>query len=112
MAEAMDGVGPTGLPAGDRRETRKDEILEWWSAYRGIKSGGARGLEVRDKSDGSNRYGVIPWDVPLRDQGSPSVGQLEEPEAVHNGYTYQQFPSRRQRNRRRRGNRQGQGPVV
>ena len=112
MAEAMDGVGPAGLPAGDRRTERESEILEWWRAYRGIKSGGARGLEVRDKGDGSNRYGVIPWDVPLRDQGSPSVGQLEEPEAVHNGYTYRQFPTRRSRQLERQRNRKGQGPVV
>ena len=112
MAEAMDGVGPTGLPAGDRRETRKNEILEWWSAYRGIKSGGARGLEVRDKSDGSNRYGVIPWDVPLRDQGPQAECEQQEPEAVHNGYTYRQFGSRRERDGRRRAERQRKGPVV
>ena len=107
MAEAMDGVGPTGLPAGDRRTQREIETDEWWRAYRGKPASGSRGLEVRDKSDGSNRYGVIPWEVPLRDQGSPVVGQLEEPEAVHHGYTYRRFPTRRQRDGRRRGNRQG-----
>lgn len=112
MAEAMDGVGPAGLPAGDRREARKDEILEWWRDYRGIKSGGARGLEVRDKGDGSNRYGVIPWEVPLRDQGSPVVGQLEEPEAVHHGYTYRQFGSRRDRDGRRRAERERKSSLV
>ena len=106
MAEAMDGRDATGLRSGRRREARKDEILQWWRDYRAKPCSGSRSLEVRDKSDGSNRYGVIPWDVPLRDQGSPPVGQLEEPEAVHSGYTFITLPTRRQRDGRRRGNRQ------
>ena len=112
MAEAMDGVGPTGLPAGHRRTKREVEIDEWWSAYRRISTGGARGLQVRDKVDGSNRYGVIPWEVPLRDQGPPVVGQLEEPEAVSDGYTYQRVGTRRQRDGRTRANRARKGSVV
>ena len=112
MAEAMDGRDAAGLRASRRRQAREDEILEWWARFRAKPQRSTRGLQVRDKSDGSNRYGVIPWDVPLRDQGAPSVGQLEEPEAVHNGRSFGQFPSRRRRDPRRRGNRQGQGPVV
>ena len=112
MEVAMDEFDASGLRTGRRRQAREDEILQWWRDYRAKPCSGSRGLEVRDKSDGSNRYGVIPWDVPLRDQGAPPVGQLEEPEAVHSGYTFISLPSRRQRDGRRRGNRKGQGPVV
>ena len=102
----MDGRDAPGLRPGDRRTKREVEIDEWWSAYCRISTGGTRGLQVRDKVDGSNRYGVIPWEVPLRDEGSPSVGQLDEPEAVHNGYTYQRRPitGRPTRGRRRLSN--------
>ena len=112
MAEAMDGRDATGLRPGRRRQAREDEILQWWRDYRAKPCSGSRGLEVRDKSDGSNRYGVIPWEVPLRDQGVTPVGELEEPKAVHSGYTFGQFPSRRSRELWERRNRKGQGPVV
>ena len=107
MAEAMDGRDATRLRTRNRRQARAEQDLQWWRNYRAIKSSGSRGLEVRDKGDGSNRYGVIPWDVPLRDQRPTPVVKLEEPEAVHNGYTYRQFPSRRSRELERRRNRQG-----
>ena len=112
MEVGMDELDASGLRTGRRHQAREDEILQWWRDYRAIEGGGARSLQVRDKSDGSNRYGVIPWEVPLRDQGAPPVGQLEEPEAVHSGYTFGRFPTRRQRDGRRRGNRQRKGPVV
>ena len=102
----MDGRNEAGLRSSSGRKTREDALLEWWRNYRAIEGGGSRSLQVRDKVDGSNRYGVIPWEVPLRDQGVTPVGELEEPEAVHSGYTYVQFGSRRQRDGRRRGNRQ------
>ena len=107
MAEAMDGRDASGLRAGRRREERKDEILQWWRDYRAKPCSGSRSLEVRDKVDGSNRYGVIPWEVPLRDQGVTPVGELEEPEAVHSGYAFISRPTRRSRRRRSGRNRQG-----
>ena len=106
MEISMDGRNEAGLRSSSGRKTREDALLEWWRNYRAIEGGGSRSLQVRDKVDGSNRYGVIPWEVPLRDQGVTPVGELEEPEAVHSGYTYVQFGSRRQRDGRRRGNRQ------
>ena len=106
MAEAMDGRDASGLRPGGRREKREDEILQWWRDYRAIASSGSRGLEVRDQSDGSNRYGVIPWEVPLRDEGSPVVGEQQQSEAVHNGYTFVRIGSRRQRDMRLRANRE------
>ena len=112
MAEAVDGCDAPGLRPGDRRTKREIEIDEWWSAYRAISTGGTRGLEVRDKVDGSNRYGVIPWEVPLRDQGPSPVSELVIPEAVSDGYTYQRVGTRRQRDGRTRANRARKGPVV
>ena len=108
----MDGRNEAGLRSSSGRKTREDALLEWWRNYRAIEGGGSRSLQVRDKVDGSNRYGVIPWEVPLRDQGVTPVGELEEPKAVHSGYTFGQFPSRRSRELWERRNRKGQGPVV
>ena len=112
MEVGMDELDASGLRASRRRQAREDALLDWWRDYRAKPCSGSRSLEVRHKSDGSNRYGVIPWEVPLRDQESPPVRQLEEPEAVHSGYTFGQFPSRRSRELRRARNRKGQGPVV
>ena len=108
----MDELDASGLRTGRRRQAREDEILQWWRDYRAKPCSGSRSLEVRHKGDGSNRYGVIPWEVPLRDQGSPSVGQLEEPEAVHSGYTLIPRPTRRRTNRSARRIRQGKSPLV
>ena len=108
----MDGRNEARLRSSSGRKKSEDALLEWWRDYRAKPCSGSRGLEVRDKVDGSNRYGVIPWEVPLRDQGVTPVGELEEPQAVHRGYTYQQFPSRRSRELWELRNRKGQGPVV
>ena len=112
MEVAMDELDASGLPTGSRRQAREDEILDWWRDYRTKPRRSLGGVQVRDKSDGSNRYGVIPWEVPLRDQGAPPVGQLEEPEAVHSGYTFVTRPTTRRQQRRAVRNRQRQGPVV
>ena len=108
----MDGRNEARLRSSSGREESEDEILEWWRDYRAKPDRSTRGRQVLDKGDGLNRYGVIPWEVPLRDQGVTPVGELEEPEAVHRGYTFGQFPTRRSRELRERRNRQGQGPVV
>ena len=108
----MDELDASGLRTGRRRQAREDEILQWWRDYRAKPDRSTRGRQVLDKGDGLNRYGVIPWEVPLRDQGVTPVGELEEPEAVHSGYTFGQFPSRRSRELWERRNRKGQGPVV
>ena len=112
MAEAMDGCSPSRLFAGDRRQESESELLEWWSNYRSKPERGVGSLEVRDKSDGSNRYGIVPWDVSLRGERAPVDVSVNEPEAVSVGYTYQRIGTRRQRDGRRRGNRKGQSPVV
>ena len=107
MAEAMDGRSEARLRASNRRQTREDEILDWWRDYRAKPCSGSRGLEVRDKSDGSNSYGVIPWDVPLRSERVEAECEQPKPEAVHQRYEYRQFPSRRSRELYRRRNRKG-----
>ena len=112
MAEAMDDRDATRLPTGRRREARKIETLEWWRDYRSKPTSFDRSHQVCDKGNGSNRYGVVPWDVSLCDQGSPVVGQQSEPEAVHLGYGYQQHRARRQRPAVRRRDLSGESSVV
>ncbi len=108
----MDGCSPSGLPAGNRRQESESELLEWWSNYRSKPQRGVGSIEVRDKSDGSNRYGIVPWDVSLCGERVEADSSINKPEAVSQRYAYRQFGTRRQRDGRRRGNRKGQSPVV
>lgn len=112
MDKAVDGFDEVGLPTSSRHQTRKDSLDEWWRQYRRKPSSGYRSHQVRDKSDGLNRYGVRPWGVPLRDQGPEAEQQLQVPEAVHHEFSYQRAGTRRQTDGRRRANRARQGPVV
>ena len=108
----MDGQRTPGLPSGRRRTESEIELLTWWEHYRSKPQRGVGSIEVRDKSNGSNRYGVVPWDVPLRSERAPVDVSVNEPEAVSERYTYQYVGTRRQRDGRRRGHRKGQSPLV
>ena len=112
MAKAMDGQRTPGLPSGRRRTESEIELLTWWEHYRSKPQRGVGSIEVRDKSDGSNRYGIVPWDVSLRGERASVDVSVNEPEAVSQRYTYTRIGTRRQRDGRRCGNRKGQGPVV
>ena len=103
----MDGRSEAGLPTGSRRPKGVVEILEWWRAYCRIEGGGARGLEVRDKVAGSNRYGVVPWDVPLAGEGTEAERQQQLTEAVSDGYTYQRRGTTRRKRARYVGDSEG-----
>ena len=112
MAEAMDGCSPSGLPAGSRRTESEIELLTWWEHYRSKPQRGVGSLEVRDKSDGSNRYGIVPWDVSLRGERVEADGSVDEPETVPVGYTYIRRPATRRQQLRQRRNCVRKGPVV
>lgn len=112
MAEAMDGCSPSRLFAGDRRQESESELLEWWSNYRSKPERGVGSIEVRDKSDGSNRYGIVPWDVSLRGERASVDVSVNEPQAVSVGHTYIRRPITRRQQLRQRRNCVRQGPVV
>ena len=108
----MDGCSSSGLPSGRRRKESEIELLTWWEHYRSKPQRGVGSLEVRDKSDGSNRFGIVPWDVSLRGERAPVDISVNEPEAVSERYTYIRRPTSRRRSGRRSRNRKGQSPVV
>ena len=106
MEISMDGRNEARLRSSSGRKKSEDALIEWWSNTRGKPVSRPRSVQVRHEGNRPNRDGVVTGDVPLRDQGVTPVGKLEEPEAVHSGYTFMPLPSRRQRDGRRRGNRQ------
>ena len=112
MEEAMDGQRTPGLRASRRRTESEIELLTWWEHYRSKPQRGVGSLEVRDKSDGSNRYGIVPWDVSLRGERAPVDVSVNEPEAVSVGFTYIRRPTTRHQQLRQRRNCVRQSPVV
>ena len=112
MEISMDELNASGLRSSRGRKKSEDALIEWWSNTRGKPVSRPRSVQVRHEGNRPDSDGVVTGDVPLRDQGVTPVGKLEEPEAVHSGYTFGQFPTRRSRELRRARNRKGQGPVV
>ena len=101
----MDGQRTPRLRTSRRREESESELLTWWEHYRSKPQRGVGSIEVRDKSDGSNRYGIVPWDVSLCGERAPVDGSVNKPEAVSERYTYINRPTPRLRNGRFRRHR-------
>ena len=112
MEISMDGRNEARLRSSSGRKKSEDALIEWWSNTRGKPVSRPRSVQVRDEGNRPDCDGVVTGDVPLRDQGVTPVGKLEEPEAVHSGYTLIPRPTRRRTNRSARRIRQGKSPLV
>ena len=98
VAKIMANERKTGLRSNRGRKESEEQLLQWWSDFKSNPIWGPGGVKVRDKSDGFNRYGIRIGGIPSPSEGTETVSEQRESQALHSRYAFEYYrPGRRKK---------------